>query len=390
MGIKKEKRKSAKPHFNRSTAKAVLAGAVALSAALGVCESKPITQATNSVVSNVSADATLLHNVWKGQLDIERYIPPKYAALIKNDATNRDLITAINQIQKAIASAQRDPATSEKQHQELSDLSDLLSLAKPIIQNKGSLPFSELSHAKAISDNREKYAAAAQSLYKDLQEQNPAIVSLASVIASNAAALSAIERIVPRVLSPSQARDFDNYLKKSIKIKPATSKKNPAVMINVASYLPAKEANLLKNNATDKDLLTAIQQLQSAVSSARKDPKTTPQQQQELASVAELLAVAEPIAQNQGGLPIADLPKAEDVFKNKQKYISAIRILYKGLQSGNPSMISLAKTIAANAQALSAIERIAPKVVSPAQARDFSKYLRNNKLASNPGSSPKA
>ena len=296
--------------------------------------------------------ASFIYNTVQGQTDITGYLTPTEVNLLKNNATDKDMLTVLNGLQSAVSAAQRTPGSSQKEQKDLASIAQLLSVLKPVVQGQGMLPISDLSSAQAAVHNKKAYEAAAEDLAKDLAAGNPAMVSFAQTLASDAPALKAVKGLVVTAFAPEVQA-----------LSQLVSRLSPAQKAEFSQV-----AKLLKDNLTDRDLLNVLAAAQSAIVAAQQSPAATQKQQHDLAVVAELLSVIKPVVQHNGA-PSADFPAIENVLKNKKEYANAIVAIYKDFKAADPAMAAFKKTFATDDPAIiSFAKTLARTIVSDVHA----------------------
>ncbi len=314
------------------------------------------------VIGNIDETVTLVENGAQVKIDITGYLPAKEVNLLRNDTTNRQLSAALAGLQSGISTALQHPDGNIRQQQDLQTVAHVLPVIKMIVHNKGIIPLSDVDNVRSIVSNRAQYVSAIKNLYNELVKGDPVMTAFAAAAASNTSALNAIQQLAPMVLSSKQEKLFQRIdIKKYVHDG----------QVDITTSLPVRDRKLFTSNVENKQLVIALSTLQSGIAAARANPAVTAQQQKDLATVAEFLPILNTVAKGKGMLPVSDVMQTKAALNDMQKYEAAIKNLYIGLVAGNPAMVSFAKTVAANPQALIAINHVAGKALPPEMQKFF-------------------
>lgn len=322
-----------------------------------------------------------------GDANLTSYLTPLEIKLIDGNATNKQLQTGLAGLQTAITAAQNSPDATAQQKQQFASLEQALSAAKMLVKDKAIVPLNAVSGIKTVLDNEAKDKIAAEDLGKAIWANNPAADAFVASLVSNHPALDAIAGVTAATvkLSPEGQAFFGGL--------------SPAAKAKIS-----QDINLLsKLNKTDFTM--ALSATQAAITASLESSQVTPQQQQYLGTIQQLVTELNPVVHN-GGISYANLQALRKIFSNKQqdeKYVTAVKSLIKDYEAGNlpafapafkandPTLLSLAKAFIPNSAVIGSVEQSAAKALDAPGAshlgREFgvsskrnaaAKYLRTN------------
>jgi hypothetical protein len=311
---------------------------------------------SHSIVADFNRGA---HVVKKpGFINITVSFTPLEKQAINDKTTNKNMLTAISGLQKAITAAQNAQGATALQKQQFASLEQALSAAHTIVSYKGIVPYNSAPSLKAAIANQGKDKTAVIDLGQAIWNDNPAAAAFTASLMSNPQTLNAIASVAGSTLSQTPAG---------------------VGFFNLLGQNPAQQAKFNQDMAillhlNNKDFATALNATQAAITASQKTPKLSAQEKQDLATVAHLVAVIQPVVKDKGTSP-ADLKVITDVLKDKQ-YAVAIRNLVQDYKAGklpafasvfkanDPGLLSLVNSFTSNPAAIGGLDLSASKVLS--------------------------
>lgn len=134
---------------------------------------------------------------------------------------------------------------------------------------------------------------------------------------------------------------------------------------DITGQLPPELVQLIQNDDTNKDLLNAIDGVQSCLVSGQNTPGISAADQQNLQTLAPLITTIKFIVQEKGVVKDSQLADIYTVVQNKPQYEAALGALFGDLKQGDPAAVNCVDAFTANNQAMDAVGKLAAASSTP-------------------------